>query len=183
MKSRLYNEYKDKVVPELKKELSLNNSMQVPRLRKIVINSGIGNIKDNRELIESFVNDMTQIAGQRPVITKAKKSEAGFKLRKGEPVGVTVTLRGDKMWGFLDKLINVALPRVRDFSGISNRSFDKRGNYSLGISEHTIFPEVNPNTVRTLKSLQATIVTSSDDVGQNKALLKALGAPFRKDNK
>lgn len=183
MTNRLYTHYQDKVVPQLIKELELANSMQVPRIQKVVVNSGVGSIKDNKEHIENFLSDFAQIAGQQPVLKKAKVSVAGFKLRKGEPVGLTVTLRGDRMWAFLDKLINVALPRVRDFSGVSTKAFDKNGNYSLGVKEHTIFPEVNPNTVKNIRGMQATIVTSSRDIERNRALLAAIGLPFRKDNK
>lgn len=183
MESRLFSKYKDVIAPELTKSLGLANVMQVPQLKKIVINAGIGNIKDSKENIEAFVTDLTQIVGQKPLLKKAKKSEAGFKVRKGEPVGVTVTLRGDKMWTFLDKLINVSLPRVRDFRGVSSKAFDKSGNYSLGLTEHTIFPEVNPNTVKGIRGFQATLVVASNSKEHSKELLKALGMPFRKEEK
>lgn len=180
---RLQALYNEKIAPNLKQDLGLENVMEVPRIQKIVVNAGIGPFKDNKDNIDAFLEDMSLIAGQRPVIRKSRKSEAGFKIRKGEPVGVSVTLRGDRMWAFLDKLINVALPRVRDFSGVSGKAFDKSGNYSLGITEHTIFPEINPNTVRAIRSLQATIVTSQSDMTKSKALLTAMGMPFRKDTK
>lgn len=181
MKNRLQEQYETKVVPQLMEELGITNIMQVPRIKKININARIGSFKDNREAYESFFEELTALAGQRPYHAKAKKSEAGFKIRQGETVAFAVTLRNVKMWAFLDKLISVVLPRVRDFSGLSLKAFDEGGNYSLGIKEHTIFPEVNPNTVKANRGLQVTIVTNTSDKEENIALLKALGLPFEKE--
>jgi len=181
--NRLKKIYNEKVVPSLMKKQKLSNVMEVPRLQKICINTGVGQFRENREAMESFVAELTNLAGQRPYPRPAKKSEAGFKIRKGDVVGYSVTLRGERMWAFLDKLINVALPRVRDFRGLSEEAFDQSGNYSLGIREHVIFPEVNPNTVKGIRSMQITIVTNSKDVNLNKELLKELGMPFRKEGR
>lgn len=179
--NRLYEEYKKKVVPALKKELGLKSVMEVPTVRKIVINSGIGGFKDNADAVTSFIEELTLLAGQRPSVRKARLSEAGFKIRKGDVVGVSVTLRGHRMWAFLDKLISIVLPRVRDFKGLDLTAFDSSGNYSVGLTEHTIFPEVNPNTVRGIRGLQVTVVTSTNDVEKSEVLLTALGMPFKKE--
>ncbi|MFH1295538.1 MAG: 50S ribosomal protein L5 [bacterium] len=173
--------YKEKVVKELQKELKLENAMEVPRITKIVVNAGIGNFKDVREAVESFVAELAGLTGQKPSPRKARLSEAGFKIRKGDIVGYTVTLRGAYMWAFLEKLIRVVLPRTRGFWGLSADSFDGHGNYSLGIREHTVFPEVNPNTVKGIRSLQITVGTSTKDDKEALALLKSLGFPFKKD--
>lgn len=183
MENRLYTQYKEKVIPALKTELALNNIMQVPSIKKVIVNAGVGPFKDNKEALESFAEELANIAGQKPSERKAKKSIAGFKIRQGDVVGYAVTLRGAKMWYFLDKLINIVLPRVRDFNGLSTRSFDKSGNYSFGINEHTIFPEVNPNTTKGIRDLQITVVTSADDREKSMKLLEGIGLPFRKDGK
>ena len=182
MENRLYKKYKDEVARQLKTELKLSNIMEVPRIMKVSINTGIGAFRDNREALELFVQELTDIAGQKPFPRKARLSEAGFKVRKGDVIGYAVTLRGDKMWAFLDKLINVVLPRVRDFRGLGTESFDENGNYSLGIREHVIFPEVNPNAVKGIRGLQLTVVTTASDKRKNLALLEKLGFPFRKES-
>ena len=181
MKTRLYDLYKDKAIKELKKELGVKNVMQVPRLTKIVVNAGIGGYKDSREAVESFVAELSALTGQKPSPRKARLSEAGFKIRQGDVVGYMVTLRGSIMWAFLDKLINVVLPRARGFWGMGTDSFDGNGNYSAGIREHTVFPEVNPNAVKGIRSMQITIGTTAKDDSTAQALLKSLGFPFKKD--
>lgn len=181
--NRLKEKYINIVAPKLKTDLKLGNVMRVPRIEKISINSGIGPFRENREAVESFVTELTEIAGQKPFVRKARIAVAGFKLRKNDDVGYAVTLRGDKMWSFLDKFINVALPRVRDFRGLNDISFDQNGNYSVGVKEHVIFPEVNPNTTKGIRSLQITIVMNTKDVNSNRQLLRELGVPFKKDEK
>jgi len=178
--NRLYEKYKKEIAKQLEEEFKLSNVMEVPKLQKISINSGIGSFRDNRESVESFVADLTNLAGQKPFPRKARLSISGFKVRQDDVVGYTTTLRGDRMWAFLDKLINVAIPRVRDFRGVNDSSFDKNGNYSLGIKEHVIFPEVNANTTKGIRSLQVTFVFNSKNIELNKALLDKLGMPFRK---
>ena len=179
--NRMQQVYNDEVVKELKKELGLKNIMQVPRILKVVVNAGIGGYKDSREAVESFVAELSALTGQKPSARKARLSEAGFKIRKGDIVGYTVSLRGNTMWAFLDKLTNVVLPRTRGFWGLDSGSFDGNGNYSLGVREHTVFPEVNPNAVKGIRSLQITIGTSAKDDKQALSLLKSLGFPFKKD--
>ena len=179
--NRMKQEYNEKIAPALVKELNLSNIMQVPKVKKVVINSGIGPFRDSREAVESFVEELSNIAGQKVYPREARLSESGFKIRKGEVVGYAATLRGDRMWAFLDKLINVALPRVRDFRGLSTKSFDAAGNYSIGITEHVIFPEVNPNTTKGMRNLQVTIVMESSNPEKSKLLLKELGMPFKKE--
>jgi large subunit ribosomal protein L5 len=181
--NRLNKKFLEYVEKSGKKELGISNVMEVPRIMKIKLNCGIGSFRDNREAVDSFVEELSGIAGQKPYMRKAKKSEAGFKIKEGDIVGYSVTLRGDKMWAFLDKLINVALPRVRDFRGMNEDSFDGNGNYSVGIREHVIFPEVNPNTTKGIRSIQATIVFNSSDRKKTYGVLKGLGFPFRKDEK
>jgi large subunit ribosomal protein L5 len=180
MAERLYNKYNNEIVKALKSELGLNNVMQVPHLQKVSINSGVGALRDSREALESFVQDLTDIAGQKPFSRKARLSEAGFKVKQGDIIGYAVTLRGDKMWAFVDKLVNIVLPRVRDFRGLSTEAFDKNGNYSLGIKEHVIFPEVNPNAVKGIRGLQVTFVMSGKDKKTNLVLMEKLGFPFKK---
>ncbi len=175
--------YNSKIVTTLKKEFKLNNVMEVPGIQKVSINAGIGEFRENREAMESFVSELASIAGQKPFPRKARLSEAGFKVRKNDVVGYAVTLRGDRMWAFLDKLINIAIPRVRDFRGLNTTSFDEMGNYSLGIREHVIFPEVNPNAVKGIRSLQVTVVMNNKDKEKNLALLRELGFPFKKEEK
>ena len=179
--NRLLKRYTEYVKEEGKKELGITNVMEVPRILKIKLNCGIGSFRDNREAVDSFVEELANIAGQKPYPRKAKKSEAGFKIKQGDIVGYAVTLRGDRMWAFLDKLINIALPRVRDFRGMSDDSFDDNGNYSVGIREHVIFPEVNPNTTKGIRSIQATIVFNSKDKEKTRKVLKGLGFPFKKE--
>jgi large subunit ribosomal protein L5 len=178
----LKEKYLKEVAPQIKEEHQLKSVMEVPRLKKIVVNAGIGEFRENREAVESFVNDLSLLLGQRPYPRKARLSESGFKIKKGDVVGYSATLRGDLMWAFLEKLINVAIPRIRDFSGLDDSSFDQSGNYSLGIAEHIIFPEVNANTTKGIRSLQITIVSSSNDLELNKILLNKLGMPFKKAN-
>ena len=180
--NRLKEKYTKEIAPKLKQEFDLKSVMQVPRLEKIVVNTGIGDFRDSREAVESFENEMSQFLSQKPYPRKARLSVAGFKIRQGDTVGFAATLRGEKMWAFLDKLISVAIPRVRDFRGLSTDSFDQAGNYSMGITEHIIFPEVDPNTVKGIRSLQVTLVSSSNDKGLNKAMLTYLGVPFKKED-
>jgi large subunit ribosomal protein L5 len=180
--NRLKEKYLKEAVVKAKKELGSGNVMGVPQIIKISINSGIGPFRDNREAVESFLEELGNISGQRPFPRKAKKSEAGFKIKEGDVVGYAVTLRKERMWAFLDKLINIALPRVRDFRGLSGKAFDKNGNYSLGVREHVIFPEVNPNTTKGIRGLQVTINFNSHDTVKNKYVLENLGFPFEKDD-
>lgn len=180
---RMHLKYKNEIIPEILKERKLKNVMEVPSIKKIAVNVGIGSFRENREAVESFTQELANICGQKPYPRKAKKSEAGFKIRGGDIVGLAVTLRGDRMWAFLDKLVNIALPRVRDFRGLSNTSFDGNGNYSIGIREHVIFPEIDQNIVKGIRSLQLTMVTNSKNKELNELLLRKLGLPFRKDLK
>ncbi len=177
--ARLKELYWQKVVPALRKELGYDNVMQVPRLEKIVVNMGLGEATQNAKVLEGGVSDLSQITGQKPVVTKAHKSIANFKLREGVAIGCAVTLRGERMYEFLDRLVSVALPRVRDFRGVSDRSFDGRGNYSLGIREHTIFPEINLDKVEQVKGFTVSMVTTAKTDAEGRALLRALGMPFR----
>ena len=179
--NRLKQMYLEKIAPKLKGEFKLANTMEVPRVVKVVVNSGVGPFRENREAVDSFVADLAAITGQKPSPRAARLSVAGFKVRQGDTVGYTVTLRGDRMWAFLDKLINIALPRVRDFRGLPATAFDGNGNYSIGIKEHVIFPEVNPNTTRGIRSLQVTVVIKNGTIESNRHLLKALGIPFKKE--
>jgi len=172
--------YRKEIVPELMKELGLKNVMQVPGMEKIVLNIGMGEAIEDKKALDAAVKDIEIITGQKPVITKAKKSIANFKLREGFSVGVKVTLRGEKMWSLLDRLVNVALPRVRDFRGVSPKSFDGRGNYTLGLREQLIFPEVDFDTIDKIRGMEITFVTTAKDDEQGTALLKHLGMPFRK---
>ena len=172
--------YSDNCVPQLMKEFGYGSIMQVPNLTKIVLNMGLGEAVQNPKIIEGAVNELTQIAGQKAVVTKAKKSIATFKLREGMPIGCRVTLRGDKMWDFFSKLINVALPRVRDFRGISFKAFDGNGNYAMGIKEHIIFPEIDYDKIDKIKGLNISIGTSAKSDDEGRFLLKSLGMPFRK---
>lgn len=179
MEIRLKEKY-NKIIKDLGKDLNKTNVMALPKIVKVVINAGVGKIKDDRNLVASVEKDITLIAGQKPVKRTAKKSISNFKLRQGDLVGISVTLRGDRMWFFLDKLFSIALPRVRDFRGLSKKSFDGHGNYSLGIKEHTVFPEINPNTVDKIKSFEVTIVTSTSSDKEALELLTKLGTPFEK---
>ncbi|HUC98782.1 MAG TPA: 50S ribosomal protein L5 [Candidatus Polarisedimenticolaceae bacterium] len=175
---RLKQKYDDQVVPAMKSEFGYKNSMQVPKLQKITINVGLGEATQNIKALDSTVAEITAIAGQKPVITRAKKAIANFKLREGVPIGCMVTLRRDRMYEFLDRLIHVALPRVRDFKGVSDRSFDGRGNYSLGLREQIIFPEINPDKVEKARGMTVTITTTAKTDPEGRALLKHLGMPF-----
>jgi len=176
---RLIKKYKDEVVPQLMKDFTLKNVMQVPKLERIVINMGLGEAVQNAKLIESAVEELTAITGRKPVVTRAKKSIASFKLREGLPIGVMVTLRGEQMYDFLDRLITIALPRTRDFKGISPKAFDGRGNYTLGVREQIIFPEINYDKIDRIKGMNITFVTTAKTDEQGRALLKSLGMPFR----
>jgi large subunit ribosomal protein L5 len=176
---RLQTYYQQTVRGRLAKEFGLTNPNQVPRLEKIVLNMGLGEAIQNAKILDSAVTELAAITGQRPVVTKAKKAIANFKLRKGLPIGCMVTLRGDRMYEFLDRLVNIALPRVRDFKGVSDKSFDGRGNYSLGIREEIIFPEVDIDKVEKVKGLTINICTTAKSDDEGRALLKALGVPFR----
>ena len=179
MAARLRQHYVKVVVPSLSKEFGYKNVMAVPKLDKISINIGLGEATQNAKLMDGAVNELGQIAGQKPVVTKAKKSIASFKLRQGMAIGVMVTLRGDRMYEFLDRLVSVALPRVRDFRGVSPKAFDGRGNYTIGIREQLIFPEIDFNKVDKLRGMNISIVTTARNDEQARALLKALGMPFR----
>jgi large subunit ribosomal protein L5 len=172
--------YQESCVPQLMKEFGYTSIMQVPKLTKIVLNMGLGEAVQNPKIIDGAANELTLIAGQRAVVTKARKSIATFKLREGMPIGCRVTLHGDKMWDFLSKLIHVALPRVRDFRGIRAKSFDGNGNYSMGITEHIIFPEIDFDKIDKIKGLNISIGTSARSDAEGRFLLKSLGMPFRK---
>jgi large subunit ribosomal protein L5 len=172
--------YKEEIAPALFEELSLENVMQIPKIEKIVVNIGVGEALDNPKALDEAVKDLATITGQHPVVTKSKKSIANFKLREGRAIGTKVTLRGGRMWAFLDRLVNVALPRVRDFRGISPDSFDGRGNYTLGLDEQLIFPEINYDDVQSVRGMEITIVTSAENDDQARALLSKVGMPFRK---
>ena len=178
--TRLYDRYTNEVVPALKKEFGYKNPMEVPRVEKIVLNVGLGEAVSNAKLIEVVANEIGAITGQKAVVTKARKSIASFKLRQGMPIGVMVTLRRDRMYEFLDRLMNVALPRVRDFRGVSPKAFDGKGNYALGIKEHIIFPEISLDKIEKVYGLNICVVTSARTDDEARALLKLLGMPFRK---
>ena len=180
MTARMKELYDSKVFAALKEKFQYKNVMEVPKLVKITINMGLGEAKDNQKLLESALNEMALISGQRPVITKAKKSIANFKVRQGQSVGAKVTLRGDAMYEFADKFFNIALPRVRDFKGVSKNSFDGRGNYSLGIKEQLIFPEINYDDVETIKGMNIVFTTTAKTDEEAAALLELLGMPFEK---
>lgn len=177
---RLKTRYTDVVVPALVKQFSYKSSMEVPRLQKIVLNMGLGEAVQNGKIIESAISELATIAGQKPVITRAKKSIAGFKLREGQPIGAMVTLRRERMWDFLDRLVAFALPRVRDFRGVSPKAFDGRGNYTLGIREQIVFPEIEYDKVDRIHGMNLSFVTTAKNDEQGRALLTELGMPFRK---
>ncbi|HTD22697.1 MAG TPA: 50S ribosomal protein L5 [Terriglobales bacterium] len=177
--ARLKEKFQKEVAPALMKEFELKNPMAVPRLHKIVVNMGLGEATQNAKVLDPAVNELGQIAGQKPVITRAKKSIAAFKVREGMPIGAMVTLRGDRMYEFFDRLVNVALPRVRDFRGVSSKSFDGRGNFTLGLRDQLIFPEIDYAKVDKMKGMNVTIVTTAADDNQARALLKHMGMPFR----
>jgi large subunit ribosomal protein L5 len=179
---RLKQRYEADLRPQLQRELGLANIMQVPRLEKIVVNMGVGQATQQASLLEGAVADLATITGQKPLVTKAKKSIAGFKLREGNSIGAKVTLRGDRMWEFLDRLIALAIPRVRDFRGLPPNSFDGRGNYTFGVNEQLIFPEINYDKVDTIRGMDITIVTTANSDDAGRALLTALGFPFRRES-
>lgn len=176
---RLRSRFEKEVAPALLKELELANKMAVPRLHKIVVNMGVGEATQNAKVLDPAVNELGQITGQKPVVTKAKKSIAAFKVRAGQSIGAMVTLRGDRMYEFFDRLVNIVLPRVRDFKGVSTRSFDGRGNFTLGLHDQLIFPEISYEKVDKLKGMNVTIVTTAANDNQARSLLKHLGMPFR----
>jgi large subunit ribosomal protein L5 len=176
----LKEKYREEVAPALMKEFGFTNVMQVPDLKKIVVNIGMGEAMDNPKALEAANSDLMKITGQKPVVTKAKKSIANFKLREGRIIGIKVTLRGEKMWALLDRLVNIALPRVRDFRGVSDKSFDGRGNYTLGLREQLIFPEIEYDKIDKIRGMELTFVTSAPNDEQAMSLLKHLGMPFRK---
>jgi large subunit ribosomal protein L5 len=178
--NRMQEKYNNEVVPALRKAFDLKNVMQVPRITKVVVNIGMGEAMDNPKAMEAAVSDLTTISGQKPVMTKARKSIANFKLREGRLIGTKVTLRGDRMWSFLDRLMNTALPRVRDFRGVSGNAFDGRGNYTLGLRDQLIFPEIEYDKIDKLRGMEVTIVTTAKDDDQARTMLQMLGMPFSK---
>jgi len=180
--NRLKEQYNKEIAPALFEELGLDNVMQTPRIEKVVVNIGVGEALDNPKALEAAVNDLTIITGQKPVVTAAKKAISNFKLREGRQIGVKVTLRGEKMWAFLDRLINIALPRVRDFRGVSADAFDGRGNYTLGLQEQLIFPEIQYDKIDKVRGMEVSIVTTAKDDEQARLLLSKFGMPFRKGN-
>lgn len=181
MSFALKETYQSQAVPALMEALSLDNVMQVPRIEKVVVNIGLGEALDNPKSLEAAVTDLTTIAGQKPVITKARKSIANFKLREGRAIGAMVTLRGERMWSFLDRLMNIALPRVRDFRGVSPDAFDGRGNYTLGIREQLIFPEIEYDKIDKVRGMEITIVTTAQTDEHARKMLELIGMPFRKE--
>ena len=178
--TRLYDRYTNEAIPALKKEFGYTNPMQVPRIEKVVLNVGLGEAVSNAKLIEVVCNEIGAITGQKPVVTKARKSIASFKLRQGMPIGVTVTLRRDRMYEFLDRLMNIALPRVRDFRGVSSKAFDGKGNCTLGIKDHIIFPEIAIDKIEKVYGMNICVVTSARTDDEARSLLKYLGMPFKK---
>jgi large subunit ribosomal protein L5 len=179
MAARLNERYEKELRPAIMKDLGFTNPMQVPRLEKIVVNMGLGEAISNGKIIDTCVAQLTQIVGQKPVVTKARKSIANFKLRQGQSIGAMATLRGDRMYEFFDRLVSIALPRVRDFKGVSPKAFDGKGNYTLGIREQIIFPEINYDQVEKIKGLNITVVTTARDDEEGRTLLRHLGMPFR----
>ncbi len=177
----LREKYQKEVIPALTKAFDYKNVMQVPRFEKIVLNIGLGEAMDNAKALEAAVSDLTKITGQKPIMTKARKSIANFKLREGRIIGTKVTLRGERMWSFLDRLINIALPRVRDFRGVSPDAFDGRGNYTLGLRDQLVFPEIEYDKIDKLRGLEVTIVTTAGSDDHARLLLQLLGMPFRKE--
>ena len=178
--ARLAAVYRDQIVPKLKADLGVANVMQVPKITKITVNMGVGEAVADKKVMDAAVADLTKITGQKPMVTKSRKAIAAFKLRQGLAVGCMVTLRGDRMYEFLDRLISIAMPRIRDFRGMSPRSFDGRGNYSLGVKEQIIFPEIQYDQIDTIRGMDITITTTASDNKQGRALLEAFNFPFRK---
>jgi large subunit ribosomal protein L5 len=181
MSTRLRDKYRNEIVPAMLEEFSYGNTMMVPRVTKVVINVGVGEALDNARALDAAVEDITKIAGQKPIITRARKSVAAFKLREGRSIGVKVTLRGERMWALIDRLVNLALPRTRDFRGISADCFDGRGNYTLGLREQLIFPEIEYDKIDKLRGLEITIVTTAQNDEEGRRLLKLLGFPFKEN--
>jgi large subunit ribosomal protein L5 len=179
---RLKQRYESEVRPQLQRELGLRNVMEVPRLEKIVLNCGVGLATQQQSLLDGAVTDLTVITGQKPLVTRAKKSIAGFKLRAGNPIGAKVTLRGARMWEFYDRLVSLAIPRIRDFRGMEPNSFDGRGNYTFGVTEQLIFPEIDYDSIDTVRGMDITIVTTANSDDEGRALLTALGFPFRRES-
>jgi large subunit ribosomal protein L5 len=179
---RLKERFQTELRPQLQRELSLRNTMEVPRLEKIVLNSGVGLATQQQSLLDGAVTDLGVITGQKPLVTRAKKSIAGFKLRAGNPIGAKVTLRGARMWEFYDRLVSLAIPRIRDFRGMNPNAFDGRGNYTFGVTEQLIFPEIDYDSIDTVRGMDITIVTTADTDDGGRALLTALGFPFRRDS-
>jgi large subunit ribosomal protein L5 len=179
MAARLKERYQKEVAPAIAKEFGIKNPMAIPRVQKVVLNMGMGEAIANAKILDTAVDELRSITGQKPVVTKAKKSIASFKLRQGMPIGVMVTLRGDRMYEFLDRLVSIALPRVRDFRGVSPKAFDGRGNYTIGVREQLIFPEIDFNKVDKLRGMNISIITTARNDEQARALLKGLGMPFR----
>jgi large subunit ribosomal protein L5 len=179
MPQRLKSVYQETIVPKLKEQFGYTNIHQVPKVTKIVVNRGLGEASQNAKALESSLKELSIITGQKPVVTRAKKAIAGFKVRKGMPVGVMVTLRGERMYAFLDRVISLALPRIRDFRGVSPKSFDGRGNYSLGVREQLIFPEIDYDTIDQIRGMDISIITSANTDEEGRALLKEMGMPFR----
>ncbi|MGD8405496.1 MAG: 50S ribosomal protein L5 [Anaerolineales bacterium] len=179
--NRMQEQYKKDVAPALLKSFDFKNVMQIPRIEKVVVNIGLGEAMADPKALDAAVSDLTQITGQKPVTTRARKSVAAFKLREGVIIGTKVTLRGQRMWAFLDRLMNVALPRVRDFRGVSPNAFDGRGNYTLGLRDQLIFPEINYDKIDKLRGMEVTIVTSAETDDQARVLLQLLGMPFKKE--
>jgi large subunit ribosomal protein L5 len=177
--TRLQEHYKDKVVPDLKAKFGYKSPMEVPRIEKITVNIGVGKATQDRKILDNAVGDLTKITGQKPVVTKAKKSIANFKVRVGYPIGCMVTLRGQRMYEFLDRLVSIAMPRIRDFRGVSNRSFDGRGNYSLGVKEQIIFPEIDYDKIDTLRGMNISITTTAKTDDEARALLAGFRFPFK----
>ena len=178
--AKLHEIYQDTVVPELMKQFGYTSVMQVPRIEKITLNMGVGEAVADKKILENAVADLTAISGQKPLVTKARKSVASFKIRQGYPIGAKVTLRGERMWDFLERLVSIAIPRIRDFRGVSSKSFDGRGNYSMGVREQIIFPEIDYDKVDAVRGLDITITTTASSDDEGRALLAAFNFPFKK---
>ena len=178
---RMKSRYREEIVPSLREQFAFDNVMQVPRVTKVVVNMGVGEAARDSKLIEGAIRDLTEITGQRPQVTKARKSIAQFKLREGMPIGAHVTLRGDRMWEFLDRLLSVALPRIRDFRGLSAKQFDGRGNYTFGLTEQSMFHEIDQDKIDRVRGMDITVVTTADNDEEGRALLRLLGFPFKEN--
>ena len=176
---RLRTKYRDQIIPELREQFGYANIMQVPTVAKVVVNMGVGEAARDSKLIEGAIRDLTEITGQKPVVTRARKSIAQFKLREGMPIGAHVTLRGDRMWEFLDRLLSIALPRIRDFRGLSPRQFDSRGNYTFGLNEQSMVHEIDQDAIDRVRGMDITVVTTADNDDEGRALLRLLGFPFK----